>query len=52
MDTASSPVKIIRDYLSKNVTRPVIAAEFMEFFKACSSEERQQFAEQAARLMA
>lgn len=42
----------IRDYLNQGTTRPVTSTELMEFYKACSTEERQQFGDEARKLLA
>ena len=42
----------VREFINRNTTRPCPASEFMEFWKACSTEERQQFGSEARTFLA
>lgn len=42
----------VRKFIDKGATIPVPTSEFMEFWKACSLEERQQFNDEVLALEA
>ena len=42
----------VREFLNKDTSRPVPTSELMEFWKACSIEERQQYGNEARTLLA
>lgn len=44
--------KIIRSFLDAGSSRPIETHEYMQFWQACSPEERAQFGTEAQRLMA
>ena len=39
----------VKTFLGQDTSRPVTTVEFMEFWKACSEAERQEFGEQSAK---
>lgn len=41
---------LIKNFLNQNSTRPISNAEFMEFWKATTPEERDQFAREVLEL--
>jgi hypothetical protein len=45
-ETAIPRTTLIKNFLSLNSSKPVSNSEFMEFWKACSEDERNQFAQE------
>jgi hypothetical protein len=45
-------VKVVREFFNHDTTKNPTTQEFMDFWKACTIEERQQYGDQARSLMA
>ena len=43
MEQTQGNVLLVRDFFQKNTDRPATTTEIMEFWKACTIEEREQF---------
>ena len=43
-------VILVKEYLSQDVSKPPQLAEMNEFWKSCSTEERQRFADEVRRV--
>ena len=49
MSTPMSRIHVLRSFFEQGTDRKVESTELMQFFKACTQEERQEFATDAAK---
>lgn len=52
METTVPRTTAIKNFVNEGSSRPVTNSEFMEFWKACSEDERTQFANEVIALTA